>query len=400
MELNQHKPNPGDERALIAHRLCVWMEDGTFQAGAPLPSERVLAQRLGTSRGMVRGALRVLRERGLVEGEGARRVVARAAPNVLSDVVALISSAGLDRWPREGGTRFVPVDLEILMALENAGWQTLLLQSSHLESSSVSGLQSMPPAGAIVGEVSDHLNGTGALAERLREAGVATVSYGEWPQLRGCDRVSSDHEAGSYALTRWMIERGRERIVQVWGQLPTSYWFGARDRGYRRAMEEAGLPVRAPIRVPDAPLWDDSISGEERRAGFEASVRVMAGHLIEHLLGEGGADALLVHTDTDCPYVLAACRLCGREPNRDVWVAGYDNAWRELHQPDWEAQAPLVTVDKNHRLIARALVETLRARRDGELPAEPILRLVPPTLIEVEPRFSAPSPLLSEVVSS
>jgi GntR family transcriptional regulator, transcriptional repressor for pyruvate dehydrogenase complex len=50
----------------IADRIRLLILDGTFPAGRPLPSERLLAQRLGVSRGSVRDAFRTLETVGLL----------------------------------------------------------------------------------------------------------------------------------------------------------------------------------------------------------------------------------------------------------------------------------------------------------------------------------------------
>ncbi len=51
----------------IADRIRTLILDGTFEAGRPLPSERLLAERLGVSRGSVRDAFRSLEIIGLLE---------------------------------------------------------------------------------------------------------------------------------------------------------------------------------------------------------------------------------------------------------------------------------------------------------------------------------------------
>ena len=51
----------------IADRIRVLILDGTFPPGRPLPSERVLAERFGVSRGSIRDAFRMLEMIGLLE---------------------------------------------------------------------------------------------------------------------------------------------------------------------------------------------------------------------------------------------------------------------------------------------------------------------------------------------
>jgi DNA-binding FadR family transcriptional regulator len=71
-------PSGGDARLItpikktriaeeVADRIRVFMLDGTFPPGEPLPSERHLAERFGVSRGSIRDALRTLETIGLLE---------------------------------------------------------------------------------------------------------------------------------------------------------------------------------------------------------------------------------------------------------------------------------------------------------------------------------------------
>ena len=51
----------------VADRIRMFDLDGTFPAGRPLPSERLLRERFGVSRGSIRDALRILEMIGLLE---------------------------------------------------------------------------------------------------------------------------------------------------------------------------------------------------------------------------------------------------------------------------------------------------------------------------------------------
>lgn len=51
----------------IADQILDGVQKGAFPAGKPLPAERLLAERLGVSRGSVREAIRVLEQIGIVE---------------------------------------------------------------------------------------------------------------------------------------------------------------------------------------------------------------------------------------------------------------------------------------------------------------------------------------------
>jgi GntR family transcriptional regulator, transcriptional repressor for pyruvate dehydrogenase complex len=56
----------------VADRIRVLILDGTFAQGQPLPSERVLTEQFGVSRGSIRDALRMLETIGLIETQHGR----------------------------------------------------------------------------------------------------------------------------------------------------------------------------------------------------------------------------------------------------------------------------------------------------------------------------------------
>jgi DNA-binding LacI/PurR family transcriptional regulator len=58
----------------------------------------------------------------------------------------------------------------------------------------------------------------------LPERGVTVAVYGDAPAAAQFDRVLSDYEAGCHALTRWLFEQGRRRIL-IMGPQRDFYWF-------------------------------------------------------------------------------------------------------------------------------------------------------------------------------
>jgi DNA-binding LacI/PurR family transcriptional regulator len=73
--------------------------------------------------------------------------------------------------------------------------------------------------------------------------------------------------------------------------------------------------------------------------------------------------------------------LLKQDPGRTVRLAGYDNYWACIPEREPEAGPLEATVDKQHLLIAREMVDLLLARIAGQLPAEPQHRTVPVRLI-------------------
>lgn len=250
-----------------------------------------------------------------------------------------------------------------------------------------------PPAGILVTEMRKDIPGFLEGLERLHQAGVKLAVYSGSSEFDQYDRVRSDHEAGAYQLTRWLIDKGCGRILPLWEampagpgtppQEPTTYWVRQRRAGYERAMREAHLAPLAPLTMPDFPEMD---WGTNR---FEGAVRVIAGYLAEAMTGDTAVDGIMTMTDRTVYGVSAACRLFGRRPGKDVRLVGYDNYYQDC-QSFFAAVAPQsvgpqATMDKQNDLMGRELVKLLMDRIEGKLPPEPQCRMVAPKFVPGEP---------------
>lgn len=377
-------------RATTVRRIREWVETGVLVQGMPLPSERALSTRLSVSRETVRRALEVLTRDGLIKAVGPRtRLVTNqpgprsaAARGVLAHSIAVLAPE---------------VRAEEVIHKRQPGWIFHFTQGAHEEISAQGyNLISIHPGrltdadlrrvidGRPTGVVCPEVLGNTVSARQkwlqtLSAAGIPIVVYGNMPDIQSYDRVASDHDAGGYALTRWLLERGCRRPAMFFSSDPDTYWVRGRRSGYERAMTEAGLPPLPTIPFASTPDLTD------RRELFERSRRLLAGYLVEHVRPDalgGPVDALLLESDGLAYPAAAACRLLGRNPGSDILLAGYDHYAMDMA---WERQVepvgPAVTMDKRNTASGRELVRLLLDRCQGKLPDAPQLRLVPPELV-------------------
>jgi LacI family transcriptional regulator, repressor for deo operon, udp, cdd, tsx, nupC, and nupG len=124
----------------------------------------------------------------------------------------------------------------------------------------------------------------------------------------GFPTVSIDDVGAAWAATDHLMQLGHTRITHLAGELDGQMDFsvhGRRARGYRNAMERAGLePVL--VEVP----FDDA-------AARAAALRVLD--------RPGRPTAVFVVSDEMAFPVLETARELGLEPGRDVSVVGFDD---------------------------------------------------------------------------
>jgi DNA-binding LacI/PurR family transcriptional regulator len=383
-------------RARAMRHLQEWLDDGRLVAGSGLPPEVQLAKKLDVSRTTIRVVLADLKEQGLIQLVNRKWVVkSNISPSrsLLSDCIALIvepSNSPLDY----GNVLHNPWHISFIYmgavtAIRKAGFDAFIVHPDRIQGDLVQRMIAQRPRGVIIlWRVLQEKWGKN-LGRALQEGNVPFVIYGDLNSvnentqaIEGIDSVVSDHEAGSYALTKWLISQGRKRILRFWwvpGQGPKDrrYWLEQRDVGYERAIREAGLESIPPLAVYD-PSYKES--GDTRQE-FDFRSRVMAGYLVEYLQGPEPIDAIMAASDGMIGYLSAALRVHGKEPNRDVWLAGYDNMWDDLDVRQWEPLGPVATVDKKNLEIGSQLMSLLQEQIDGKIFNNGERRVIKPALI-------------------
>ena len=195
----------------------------------------------------------------------------------------------------------------------------------------------------------------------LREADLAhdgsgppLVLLGERLGSGAADHVAVDNEAAARELTEHLIESGRTRIGVVGAQRPP-YGETARlrIRGYRTALEEAGLPYD-PALVAPAVEW-------RRPHGAAGARRLLA--------LPRPPDAVFCLNDLLALGALRALADAGRSVPGDIALAGFDDIEESRY-----SLPSLTTVEPDKQAIARLAVERLARQLSqvGPGPAEEV----------------------------
>jgi DNA-binding LacI/PurR family transcriptional regulator len=372
--------SPRAPQARVIHNLKQWMNDGSLSSGSLLPSERSLSEQFQVNRGTVRRALQVLQEEGWLRTQNGRtRIVtqpSRSEAGPLRNSVALIAPLFADD-PQNGqrNGRVEYIGHGALEGIRSLGKHAIALNPDCLSRDEVEQLATGQPFGVVITDIASNPQRGVEVARWFREAGAAVCVYGDLPENAEFDRVTSDQANGSYQLTKLLIERGCKRILNFWSAPADRYWNIQRLRGYREVMLEAGLEPLETAPMPPFPETDGS------KDDFAHGVRTTVGHLVEHLIGPEPVDGILLSTDSDYFGVAAACRLCGKEPQQDVLIVGYDNQWQQDEKQQFENTLPLATIDKCNKQRGRELVQMLSERVSGALPDAVQRRVIRPQLL-------------------
>lgn len=176
---------------------------------------------------------------------------------------------------------------------------------------------------------------------QLRHDGIPVVLVARSVPGSDADAVVVDNEHGGYLAARHLIELGHRRIAHLGGPSRLQV---SRDRlrGYRRAIEEAGL------------RFDPSLVA----AG---AFRIEAGGSMMTSLLRRRPTAVFAANDLIAIGALSALRDAGRSVPADVAVVGFDDIpYAALAAP------PLTTVAQPARLMGALASERLLARLRGE----------------------------------
>jgi LacI family transcriptional regulator len=202
------------------------------------------------------------------------------------------------------------------------------------------------------------LHDTAELARLFDGARTPTVIVDRKLDLPGVDTVLADNDGGGYAATRHLVSLGHTRIGCITGgssALPS----GGRERGYRRALAEAG--------IEPSPRW---IAGGD--FAYAGGRRATA----ELLAADPNLTAIFATNDLMALGVIGELAARSLSVPGDVSVCGFDDAF-----PSALVSPSLTTVHQPLRELGRAAVNILLARITREAPPDPQRRLFPTHLV-------------------
>ena len=366
-----------------------WIERGILVGGQPLPSERALGERAGVSRTVIREVVPSLISEGLIVEDAAGNRSVRSSgvvtqpinTEILGSTIAVLTP---DATPSKTDGQLGHMELMAQGAIDGvrkAGRDVLAIHPDRLKDGGMERLLAAPPFGVVVPEPFKPIPNLELWLRQLRAAGVSVVVYGGAPELADFDRVMSDHDQGSYELTRWLISQGRKRILNLWGKPGNYYWNVNRRRGYERAMQEAGLEALPTVLVTPLPEKSSDAPPGVDRDYFEIRAYQLAGHLASWVGGADPVDAIMLSNDGDAPPAASALRILGKQPGSEVLIIGYDNQWGNVPERAWDATPPAATMDKCNFDMGQEMVRLLMDRAAGRLPQDPQCRVVKPKMV-------------------
>ncbi|KQU73426.1 MULTISPECIES: LacI family DNA-binding transcriptional regulator [unclassified Rhizobacter] len=141
---------------------------------------------------------------------------------------------------------------------------------------------------------------------RAMDLPLALVDF--W--MPGCRAVNPDNAQGGYLATQHLLAQGYRRIAYLAGSL-AHFSIRERERGYRRALFEAGVLADPDLEVVAPPGLDTS-------AGAEAAMR-------ELLKLRPRPDAVFAYNDMAALAAIRVCQAAGLRVPQDIAFVGFDD---------------------------------------------------------------------------
>lgn len=247
-----------------------------------------------------------------------------------------------------------PFFAEVLVGIERklveAGYITLMAHTSESVELQDKVLRSMREHHAAGIVLCPALGTPRTLVKQVQSWGIPLLVLVRPLGASGYDYVGSDNEEGTYLSTRHLVQSGHKRIAFLGGQ--TGSVLEQRLKGYRRALNEAGVALDPLLELPALP---------NRQGGYEAM------HTL--LKRKPPVRAAVCYNDIVAFGALAALGERKLQAGSDFALMGFDNVLDAAH-----SNPPLSTVDIRPGELGEHAAATLLARIERpELPQQKYL---------------------------
>jgi GntR family transcriptional regulator of arabinose operon len=335
-------------RLQLSQILRVAIENGTFPAGARIPSERDLAERYGISRASVRESITELIQAGvLFRTVGKGTFVAEALPRAYAEARPLVAprAEGICFAISDGVFHFVQTGYNrILAGVEAACRETgkrLYFQSIGDGARDTLESPGGAPAGCIVvGGVSRHV------LDRLREDGTPYVLVDLLIKDASSDHISVriDYASGTRAAMDHLHSLNHRSFGFI------GFAGSEKYKAYWRQLQEYGIPYD--------PRHVALLSTMDLQPGIVAGYQGMD-ELIENKVLPS---SILVVNDFAALGVLERLKIAGLSVPGDISIVGYDDLGHNVSPPLTTVRVDLHQVG---RLAAAALFRKLNGEEVG-----------------------------------
>jgi len=365
------------------------IQGGEFPPGSYLPAERQLTEDYGVSRITIIKALNELsREHHIKRQQGRGTVVTHPAdrpssqrqsiafichqldhPYLFHVLMGIASTAAENQY-----------DLQVISSYDTDDDEALHIKEAIARS--VAGIVVFP----------HHRYRNQALYEELQRKRFPLVMVDRYYPLIDTDRVVFDDEIAGYELTSRLLQRGRRRIAVVSYFEVEATSVNHRLSGYRRALQEAGLPYDEDL------LWLDVYQSFHRPD--ELLSDVSARDRLRKRLSQLQPDALLTLNDDVLERVTYDLLILSRsvlpvspsdrKRSPSIHWTGEIATFSHKQPTPYAPYYSLAAVHSGETLGAEA-TRLLIARTKRSLGEERQVIMVPMTIVESESEASRPS---------
>lgn len=302
MEFERYLP----KYAHVKKRIVDGVLDGTYPSGSRLPAQEILRSELGVTKATLgRAVAELVREGVLATTTGVGTFVALRRDEETSAVAVVMRDLA-----NPYNSKFVNTLVE--SASKRGTRVTLNLTGGKPERGNDIVTSIINDSDDVVFLDADL---TPTIRKLIKSDGHRFFVFGPAPELKGLANViTADFRQGTAKLTRFLLERGHERVAYVGGKATAPY---SRYAGYSATFRDHGLEVNEDLVVE---LGDfEAMKRRDKERTIKAAVRGL-------LEGTPKPTAILCQNDLIATHVVSVLHHYRRRVPEDMSVCGFDGA--------------------------------------------------------------------------